>query len=338
VEVPLVVILGAGASRGSANYARRLCPPLTVDLFDEEIYGDLLEMYDMAHQAGRFIGRERTGNSALALEHVLSELRTSEFVHHRQMAVAVPPYLQHLLHSVSDAHYRKAFRYDHLIERLLRLPYVYFVTLNYDVLLDRRLASHHPLRDLDDYIARGKKWSLIKLHGSVNWYRKTVERFRLASPPAFLSWNKEEFGCVAPDTPLDAIRGQSSAGLTRRYPALALPEGPDDQLVLPSQHLEFLKQGLSGAPQIDLLVLGYSGLDHQVLKLLSKRKSDVRRMTIVNSDYLAAVEVNDRLQGAGVRAVWPEMFDGDFAGWVDDGHLDRLVDEYGGPYRNAMTA
>lgn len=332
VEVPLVVVLGAGASRGSANYGSLLRPPLTVDLFNEDLYGDLLEIYDMAHQAGRFITRERAQDSALALEHVLHQLRTSEFAHHRQMAVAVPPYLQHLLHAISDQHYRKAFRYDHLIERLLRLPYVYFVTLNYDLLLDRRLAAHHPLDELEDYISNDKNWSLIKLHGSVNWYREASEVFRPASPPSSLTWEELEFGCVPLDSSLDEIR-HSTNNLTYRYPALAMPEGPDDQLVLPSRHVWFLEQGISGAHQIDLVVLGYSGLDTQLLGLLNKRRSDIRRMTIVNSDPQAAVAVSTRLQEAGVNAIWLDVFGGDFGEWIDDGHLDRLVEEYGGPYK-----
>src|SRR3954452_5256331 len=168
-EVPLVVILGAGASRGAGDAWGDLRPPLTVDLFDEDDYGHLLQEYDLAHQAGRYIADECAGDDALSIEQVLHSLRHSEHVHHRRMAYSVPPYLQHLLHSVSEAHYRHVYRYDRLIERLLRLPYVCFMTLNYDVLLDRRLAAHHPLNDFEHYISEDKNWSLIKLHGSVNW-------------------------------------------------------------------------------------------------------------------------------------------------------------------------
>jgi hypothetical protein len=90
--VPLVVILGAGASLASGDHGGRpLRPPLTVDLFDEDRYGGVLSRYELAHQAGRFITQERADNDALALEHVLHGLRTSEHAHHRHMAIAVPP-------------------------------------------------------------------------------------------------------------------------------------------------------------------------------------------------------------------------------------------------------
>ena len=152
MAVPLVVILGAGASRGSADYAARLRPPLTIDLFDESVYGEQLRRYDLAHQAGRYITQERAMNGTLGLEQALHELRTSNFEHHRQMALAVPPYLQDLLHAVSEQHYSRALRYDRLIERLLRLDFVCFITLNYDLLLDRRLNALHRLATFDDYI------------------------------------------------------------------------------------------------------------------------------------------------------------------------------------------
>jgi hypothetical protein len=333
MSVPLVVILGAGASRGSGDYGEELRPPLTVDLFDTELFGSLLAEYDMAHQAGRFIAREQTRDSALALEHVLHQLSTSNFAHHRQMAKAVPPYLQHLLHEVSARHYKEAPRYDHLIERLLCLPYVYFATLNYDVMLDRRLATHHPLGSFDDYITRDKNWSLIKLHGSINWFHETSEPFNPASPPPSLHWDYSEFACVPPDATLQAIRDTTlTRTATSNYPALALPEGPDDRLVLPEAHEQFFREGIAEAHQIDLLVLGYSGIDKQVLELLGERRHNVRRLTVVNTDFMAASEVHGRLEEAGVSAVWPEVISGNFADWADGGGLNRLVEEYDGPY------
>jgi hypothetical protein len=304
---------------------------LTVDLFDEGAFGELLETYDLAHQAGRYIARQQNRDSALALESALHRLRTSDFAHHRHMAVAVPLYLQHLLYEVSERLHRRAFRYDHLIESLLRLPVVHFVTLNYDLLLDRRLSTFHPLNHLSDYVVRDRNWSLIKLHGSVNWYRKSKHLFAPASPPPNLVL-EPDISCVSPHASLQTIRRSKTAS-TNRYPALALPEGPEDELVAPDEHLKYLEGEILAAHQIDLLVIGYSGLDQAALRLLSKTRSDVRRLTIVNADFPSAQTVLERLEEAGIGAVWPLPFAGDFAEWVDLGHLDRLVEEYGGPYR-----
>src|SRR5687768_6409066 len=197
MAVPLVTILGAGASLASGDYGDDLYrPPLTVDLFDEDRFGSVLSRYELAHQAGRFITHERADDDALALEHVLHALRTSEHAHHRHMAIAVPPYLQELLLSISERHHSDAHRYDRLIERLLRLPYVFFVTLNYDLLLDRRLNSHHALGTFKDYITEDKNWSLLKLHGSVNWFHPTPAPFVPGTPRPDLEWDSERFECV----------------------------------------------------------------------------------------------------------------------------------------------
>jgi hypothetical protein len=322
-------MLGAGASRGSGDYGSELPPPLTVDLFDETLYREYLSIYDLAHQAGRFIAQARKEDDALGLEHALHRLRVSEHAHHRHMALAVPPYLQHLLYTVSETHYTEAFRYDHLIERLLRLPYVCFLTLNYDLLLDRRLNGHHRLSTLDDYISRDKNWSLIKLHGSVNWLHDANQTFSINAPPKDLAWDAETYECIAPDVPLSTVRGTSLA--TKRYPALAMPEGPDDRLVLPTKHLWFLRSMLKGK-EVDLLSIGYSGLDNEALKLIESLECKVRRMTIVDQDLYRATEVFTRFENAGIRPLWPDIANYDFAGWIDDGGLARLVDEYDGPY------
>jgi hypothetical protein len=332
MEVPLVAILGAGASRGSADYARRLRPPLTIDLFNQADYGEQLRLYGLAHQAGRFIDGELTGGSAEGLELALHRLRTSEHPHHRHMALAVPLYLQHLLHAVSEAHYANAFRYDLLIERLLRLPCVCFLTLNYDVLLDRRLNGYRRLATLDDYISQEENWSLIKLHGSVNWFHPAVGVFKATAPPADLQWENDAFRCELPDASLEDIRGNHLNFSIDRYPALALPEGADDHLVLPPAHIDFINQTIGSQPEIDLLVIGYSGLDVEPLKLLTLWECRVRRMTVVNRDHEVAARVMQRFKAAGVDALWPKVVFGDFAEWADQGGLDQLIEEYGGPY------
>jgi len=341
--VPLVVILGAGASRGAGFFQDNVrlppapeVPPLTVDLFSEEKYGPILREYDLAHQAGRFIEQERAQDDALGLETVLHRLSNSEYSHHRHMALAVPPYLQHLLFAVSQGLYSGALHYDRLIERLLCLPYVYFVSLNYDLLFDRRLSAHYQLKTLADYISNEKNWALIKPHGSVNWYHDS-EPYIPSKPPNNLTWNSGRFECTPPDASLEQIRDlrRSGPANSNRYPALAAPEGPDDRLVLPQEHQEFFYMGLHRARQIDILVIGYSALDCEVLRLISETRVKVRHITVVSQDQTVATVVLERIMQAGLNPVWSEVIDADFASWSKDGGLTRLVEEYNGPYPRA---
>jgi hypothetical protein len=342
--VPLVAILGAGASRGSGFFHDNMprppapeVPPLTVDLFNEQRYGPILCEYDLAHQAGRFIEQERAQDDALGLETVLHRLSNSDYQHHRHMALAVPPYLQHLLFAVSQGLYTGALHYDRLIERLLCLPYVYFVSLNYDLLLDRRLNAHRPLDALPDYISNDKNWALIKPHGSVNWYHDS-EPFVPSKPPSNLSWNSGMFECTPPDAGLEEIRDlrRGRPAYSNRYPALAAPEGPDDRLVLPQAHQEFFSMGLHRAQQIDILVIGYSALDDEVLRLIRETGTKLRHITVVDQNRETATAVLERITNAGLNPVWKEILDSDFASWSSDGGLTRLVDEYDGPYPRAV--
>jgi hypothetical protein len=311
-------------------------PPLTVDLFDESKYGEVLRKYDLAHQAGRFIEEERAQDNALGLEAALHRLSTSSYTHHRHMALAVPPYLRHFLLAVGEQLYPDALHYDRLIERLLRLPYVFFVSLNYDLILDRRLSAHRHLSDLYAYI-RGDNWSLIKPHGSVAWSHTTSEAFIPERPPADLQWDHVSFECLPPESKPSELLGLrfTDSRLTDRYPALAAPEGPDDRLVLPSAHSEFFGQALYAAREIDILVVGYSGLDHEILRFIRGADPKIRYMTIVSSTLAEAEEVGERFRDSGLEPVWYEPVSGNFASWSNSGGPNRLIEEYGGPYSRA---
>lgn len=344
MTTPLVAILGAGASRGCGEFDEQIwqptldvrIPPLTVDLFDESKYGQVLRKYDLAHQAGRFIAEERAQNDALGLEAALHLLSTSTYAHHRHMAIAVPPYLQDLLFAVGEL-YPAALYYDRLIERLLRLPYVFFVSLNYDLILDRRLSAHRHLSDFDSYISDDKNWSLIKPHGSVNWWHEASEVYISEAPPATLQWDPASFSCVPPETDRSTLFPQEFAnpGITARYPALAAPEGPDDRLVLPAEHNDFFFDGLHKAHEVDVLVVGYSGLDREILGVIKRAGPKIRHMTTVSHHLIEAEKVVARFREAGLEPLWHEPVDGDFKSWSDGGGLNRLVEEYGGPYPRA---
>jgi hypothetical protein len=103
---------------------------------------------------------------------------------------------------------------------LLRLPYVCFVTLNYDVMLDRRLQGHHPLLStFDDYISKDKNWSLVKLHGSVNWYHPLPTPYVPEMPPRDVQVDTSQFRCASHLTQ----RSSMSVTRTRRARRTGIP-------------------------------------------------------------------------------------------------------------------
>lgn len=335
VTVPVVAIIGAGASYASGDYAGHERPPLTRDLFRVPAARALLRKYPLAQKAGQVVERDMKADTTLAFEQALLNLRQDSHDHRRMQSIALPLYLQELLLNVSNALYEKATRYDALLDELLKLPtHVHFVSLNYDVLLDNRLGAFHRLSSMESYISASPRWSLIKPHGSVNWFVELTTRFEQANPGLHVDIPHGPIECVPSDYfTLDDIRGVLRGAPERgaiRYPAIALPEGPKDQLVLPREHLNFLQQSLASAAQVDILVLGYSALDTEVLDLIRNSETQVRRMTIVNRDADENLRVHDTIQKHGIGAVWPDVFDGSFADWVDNDGLASWVREYGG--------
>lgn len=66
--------------------------------------------------------------------------------------------------------------YDRLINAALKVDAVTFVSLNYDDIFDQRLVTPDPLDSLERYLGPGKNWALVKLHGSINWGRRVLNR------------------------------------------------------------------------------------------------------------------------------------------------------------------
>ncbi len=176
MSAELVVLLGAGASAAGADYAHSgFHAPLARELFDIR-FKEVLDIYRLAAHAAEDIRRElRRGRG---IEAILSEdfAGAPPGSQRRKRYREIPLYFQHLLLKVSQAGRTDPCGYRLLINRTLDLESVTFVTLNYDTILDRLLFEHTTLpgsrpADIDDYITQDG-WSLIKLHGSVDWARK----------------------------------------------------------------------------------------------------------------------------------------------------------------------
>ena len=86
---------------------------------------------------------------------------------------------------------------------------------------------------------------------------------------------------------------------------------------------------------MDLLAIGYSGLDVEALNLINSTKTPVRLMTIVNRSLETAIRVRDRFTESEIKSVWTATANGDFGEWVDGGGLDQLVAQFGGPHPDA---
>lgn len=161
---------------------------LTAQLFDET-WADILHHYPLVQQTSSGI-RRAIGTGAVGLEEYLLRLRDSQHDHENRYFRQVPLYLQHLLYQASrpltpgrgtGGFTNHPSNYASLVSAALRLDQVAFITLNYDLLLDRRLAVEDPPNprgemNLDWYVDPdgGRRWGLFKLHGSINWGRRVL--------------------------------------------------------------------------------------------------------------------------------------------------------------------
>jgi hypothetical protein len=331
---PVIVLVGAGASYASGSYPPDKRPPLTKELFKTPTAVELLKTYALARSAGRVIADEMDADSAVAFEAALRGLRDGPR-HHQQMALAVAPFLQALMIEYATALQPDAFRYSALVNQLLKLPtHVCFVSLNYDTLLDNELAAFSPLGSLESYVANPLNWSLIKPHGSVAWFVDQRQAFDAKAPPLDMTVIRQPIQCV-PTTGLvlrdvrEPSLTHDEHGLTRRYPALALPEGAKDELVWPALHRDHLHRVIDQAPELFVLVLGYSALDKEILNLIKVSGKTIRRLTVVNRDTEAVIDIWKRLHEDGISAIYEDGVDNPYETWIDDGGLRTWVAEYG---------
>jgi hypothetical protein len=281
-----------------------------------------------------------TGHApAISLEdHIRIRYRDSKDELDQRRFLSLPLYLQRVLWQVSEPWDLDPDNLNRLINRLLEdFPHVCFVTLNYDALLDRCLVALRPLPTMRDFIRRDR-WSLIKLHGSITWgYRlDDVGGLDLDNPPAHLT-DKIDRSVIlhAWDLSEEALRvHRDDSGTFNTYPALSVPLGPEDELVCPPEHVEFVSELLADSTQVDVLVIGYSAYDQTVLNLFKEAAGEIGSLYVVNADQESALEVADRMRthfdgqpdDADVHAAgepfqdWVRSGIGGYRDWVTDRH------------------
>jgi len=112
------------------------------------------------------------------------------------------------------------------------------------------------------------------------------------------------------------------------YPALAVPLGAEDELVCPSNHVEVAKQWLDRMDGVNLLVIGNSGLDREVLRLFLESGNKLRRMLVANGSGMGRPTA-DYVAEAFAEKNWPDEWatGHGFSTLVDSGELRRWMSE-----------
>ncbi|HLE99919.1 MAG TPA: hypothetical protein VI540_08480 [Gaiellaceae bacterium] len=275
-----------------------------------------------------------------SIEDYLRGLKEAPSARRQERYWQIPPYLQHLLWQAGrmdgGGFTRDPGNLQTLVNELLEVDSVLILTLNYDTLVESCLeVSGWVFASLYDYAKPGSTFSLVKLHGSVNWAFEVVP---YGGP--YFSPGTPEIGQILPF--LDSARHNAGAWTTNDivfranptldamryeegklfYPALSAPLGVSDELTCPLEHVEAAKARLADMDSINLLIIGYSGHDAEVMDILRDRTKLLRQLTVVDvqPEYCEAVERLITPLYRGVQAV-PERASGGFTEFVASGRL-----------------
>jgi hypothetical protein len=322
--------LGVSTSTGSDRLipAKDLRPPLVTELFDPRFAG-ILNKYPIAQMAASDIRKRR--HTPIAIEEFLREqYRDSTNALDQRKFHAVHWYLQDLLWSISKFFTSHPDNYDRLISGCLRLPRVIFITLNYDTLLDDRLRIVQPIDSMGDYTPADENWGLVKLHGSVDWGIPIQgpamggRQIVFNSPPKIHLSDHIVLRRPGANS-IEDIRLEQ-AGSQWFYPALSVPVGTRDEFSCPDAHIGYLRNAMAAQDGLDVLMLGYSALDEEVLTLFKGSGQSLRSLVAVNADRPSANVAYQRVVSVlGKPSGINQVYDRSFADFVGTDDLDSYI-------------
>ena len=210
----------------------------------------------------------------------------------------------------------------------------FFVTLNYDTLLEqaivRKFTTTGVIDSFDDYCIDGRRWQLVKPHGSVNWAYATnkgrgdVDRYDAAFYEQYVAVMSEpdlERGDLAFLPPWEFELGDQLM-----YPALALPSDRKYGFVCPDPHARALTDFVRTGPAV--LVIGTKGLDSDLMDLLRDARSDegIEGPLIVVDPSTEVEDIAERFGDVlGVRMWSRRVIHTGFRPFVEGGIGERLL-------------
>lgn len=174
---------------------------------------------------------------------------------------------------------------------------VCFVTFNYDTMLEHAMEQvlGTTFDDFSKYIGQ-KHYSLIKLHGSINWGRE-VDGIESASPQALISAGAEtkisERFRLVKQHPMVLTGGGTG------YPALSIPVENKDEFSCPPSHVTALSEIIPKVTKI--IPVGWRATEMDFLGMLNARLTGLTgspHMMVVSGDESGAEGTGKNLTGA----------------------------------------
>jgi hypothetical protein len=282
----LMIIFGAGASYDSVahvpeveNGSEDSRPPLANQLFDTR-FADTITYFP---QLNGIITNLRFRPDNESIEQTLQRIQSEGEVNEariRQLA-AIRCYLQNMLWEC-EAKWRERHRgvnnYTALLDqiehwRVQTKEKICLVTFNYDRMLEEALISLGVTTNkLEDYV-KDERYTLIKIHGSVNWARELegdIPTFSNSNPWTMTSELIDFAPRLKLSTRYRIIENRPTPSVPDAilFPALAIPLEQKNDFECPIEHLNVFK---SIIPEVDkLITIGWRGKELHFLSLLAE--------------------------------------------------------------------
>ncbi len=327
----LTVVIGAGASNGcvgsGAQVQQDFLPPLTSELFGARpAFNAILRKYPRVEALSDEI-RTKLGQGE-TVESLLRSFSEENSLVLKKPYWEIAYYLQELLGEVST-HYIQSptTKFSTLFHLIMRsnLERVLFLTLNYDQLLEKAISGliRHKFHELSHYFPSGQKWMLLKIHGSVDWGFEIRNYTGKAGKASAMLDALSELDLAKEINFLGGYQDEQRCRERRWfYPALAIPLGQEKNNVCLNSQIDSSREFIRDCHAF--LILGYSGLDLDLLHLLGAAEK-VLCVTVVDRDRNAAMDVWKRLAGSFPTLSKPEIYPKGFSDFVSSGEAEKFL-------------
>ena len=325
----LLVIFGAGASYDSVPHLRASLPsvppeqrtsveqdrpPLANQLFENRPkFVDAMERF---RDCIPLVPLLRKPDIAVEQELAKFQEQAKHYaVMHRRLA-AILYYLHFALWDCQQRwyrHHRGITNYATLIHAIDRWrselgEQVCFVTFNYDTMLEQALLQVLGLNtdEMDGYIS-WENYTLIKLHGSVNWGRRVLN----IAPDAVHTFNYErlirDIGQLEISDSYELTDEYPMATGSERdhlvFPALSIPVDKKDEFSCPDAHVEKLASIVPSVTKI--LTIGWRATEAKFLNMLQSSLTGLKgkqELMVVSGTREGVQETFKNLTRSAVRS------------------------------------
>lgn len=202
---------------------------------------------------------------------------------------------------------------------------VCFVTFNYDRMIESALSQvfNLSLADMESYVRLGA-YSVIKLHGSVNWGHEvkvtsaehTYNESRLIDEVETLMIDSQYV--LVKECPMTMVGGRWVV------PALAIPVDKKDEFVCPQSHIDVLERALPDVTKI--IVIGWRATEAEFLAMLRDKLTVKPDLLVVSGDANGAKQTVGNLVQSGVVPEGYTCIEDGFSGLIRQmGYLEQFL-------------